>query len=66
MQKAKKKSQTYFKKMDREEWRKPDADRELNPLRALQSDPDFAKKHLVGAPNMKAVAALLKGEKPKK
>lgn len=66
MQKAKKKSPTFFERMEREEFRKPAEDLELNPLRALQSDPGFVRKYLVGAPNLKAVAALLKGEKPRK
>ena len=38
---------------------------ESNPLRAMQSDPDFARKHLLGAPNMKAVAAFLNAGKEK-
>jgi hypothetical protein len=60
------KSRISFSKMEQEEWHKPDEDRELNPLRALQSQPDFFHKHLAGAPNLKAVAALLQEEKPKK
>lgn len=59
------KSQTaLFKKMEQEEWHKPGQDTELNPVRAFNSQPDFWK-HLVGAPNMAAVAALLAPTKRK-
>lgn len=60
MPKAKPKFPISFKQMEEEEWHKPDEDRELNPKRALRSDPGFVKRHLAGAPNLKAVAALLK------
>jgi hypothetical protein len=60
---SRQKSRTYSKEREREEWHKPDEDRELNPLRALQSDPHFFEKHLRDAPNLKAVAALLELKK---
>lgn len=53
------KSKTYFDKQEYEEWHQTEPEPELNPLRALQSQPDFFRKHLAGAPNLKAVAAIL-------
>ena len=66
MPRAKNKYPISFEKMEQEEWRKPAEDPEMNLLRALQSDPDFYKNHLAGAPNLKAVAELLKASEPKK
>jgi hypothetical protein len=48
-----------FDKMEKEEWNKPGDDPEMDPLKALQSDPHFFEKHLAGTPNLAAVAALL-------
>ena len=56
-------SKTFFDKMDYEEWHRTEEEPELNPLRALQSQPDFFRKHLADAPNLKAVAALLGTQK---
>lgn len=66
MPQAKNKSKISFEKMEQEEWRKPAEDPEMNLLRALQSDPNFYTSHLAGAPNLRAVAELLKASEPKK
>lgn len=57
------KSETYSEEREREEWRKPGEDSEINVARAFDSHPGFFETHLAGAPNLKAVRALLALEK---
>jgi hypothetical protein len=65
MPKEKDQYQTFLDRMAQEEWRKPGEEPELNPRRAFDSDPEFWK-HLVGAPNMAAVGAILRPSKKSK